>query len=71
MTALDLIEQLQEAIEDGTIDMHSDVRYASQPRYPFENEIEDEIRIHNGKVYLAESHQIGYLPQPIRDELGW
>lgn len=72
MTVADLIAALEMQ------DPNAEVRLATQPAWPFENEIgsveqvdltEDgeEARV----VYLAESAQIGYLPEEAKEAFGW
>ena len=74
MTVADLIEELKWMPEGA------EVRFASQPSWPFEYSIDDVIsaEIENrrtgeaeGVVYLAEGRQLGYLPSEAKDELGW
>ena len=72
MTVEELIEELK--YYDGELE----VRFASQPSWPFEYSIngiiETTIKEHNNKykaVYLEEGRQIGYLPKEAKDELGW
>lgn len=51
------------------------VRFASQPNWPFEYSIESMIVSEQpgppDVVYLAEDQQLGYLPRSIKEELGW
>ena len=74
MTVADLIEELKGMPEDA------EVRFASQPNWPFEYNINDviSVEIENRRtgeeeevVYLAEGRQLGYLPSEAKDELGW
>ena len=74
MTVADLIEELKCMPEDA------EVRFASQPNWPFEYNINDviSVEIENRRtgeeeevVYLAEGRQLGYLPSEAKDELGW
>lgn len=68
MTVQDLIDSLE------GMDPKAEVRFASQPSYPFEYSIygviETEVK---GEtiVYLEEGRQIGYLPREAKDDLGW
>ena len=53
-----------------------EVKYASQPNWPFENSIADTMvfdleQENPDVVYLAEKRQLGYLPGIIKNELGW
>lgn len=77
-------EKLLELIEQYPDDC--EIRFASQPAWPFEYSIED---IHfqksdndigddmdtdtesTGIIYLVEGRQIGYLPGNVSKELGW
>ena len=74
MTVQDLIDELE------YLNPETEVRFASQPNWPFEYSItevvvcSDEGR--NGEeekqvAYLGEGRQIGYLPGAAKDELGW
>ena len=74
MTVADLIEELK-WMPDG-----AEVRFASQPNWPFEYSIDDviSVEIENRRtgeaeevVYLAEGRQIGYLPSEAKNELMW
>ena len=78
MTVEELIEELK--FYDGELE----VRFASQPSWPFEYSIsgtlqvriETESRNDDGYetedvVYLEEGRQIGYLPSEAKEELGW
>jgi hypothetical protein len=74
MTVADLIEELKCMPEDA------EVRFASQPNWPFEYNIADVISVeienrHTGEeeevVYLAEGRQLGYLPSEAKEWLGW
>ena len=72
MTVEELIEELK------FLDKELEVRFASQPSWPFEYSINGAIRAtvreHNNKydvVYLEEGRQLGYLPAEAVDELGW
>jgi hypothetical protein len=74
MTVRQLIEELEFMNQDA------EIRFASQPNWPFEYSIDDvvSVDIENRRtgdeeevVYLAEGRQIGYLPGEAKDELGW
>ena len=78
MTAQELIEEMEWAIEQnkGCVE----VRFASQPKWPFEYsidtavtvEVEDENTDEKEKVvYLSEGTQLGYLNELARSEMGW
>jgi hypothetical protein len=62
------------------LDPDMEVRFASQPNYPFEYDINDivVVEVENKRtgdseevVYLEEGRQIGYLPGDVSRELGW
>ena len=79
MTVRELIEDLKLVDED------CDVRFASQPSWPFEYSIGRVVQAGVEKpdkhtydgyetedvVYLEEGRQLGYLPGTAKDELGW
>jgi len=66
------VDELKEVLEYYDGDM--EVRFASQPNWPFEYSINDAVLVKtdDGEViYLEEGHQIGYLPSRAKDELNW
>jgi len=74
MTVRQLIEELEFMNQDA------EIRFASQPSWPFEYDIDDVIstEIENRRtgeaeevVYLAEGCQLGYLPSEAKNELMW
>ena len=79
MTVGELIEELKYVNED------CEVRFASQPSWPFEYSINGVVQAVVEKpdkhtydgyetedvVYLEEGRQIGYLPSEAKEELGW
>jgi hypothetical protein len=74
MTVRQLIEELEFMNQDA------EIRFASQPNWPFEYSIDDIVSVdienrltgeEEEVVYLAEGRQIGYLPGEAADELGW
>ena len=74
MTVRELIEELQFMNQDA------EVRFASQPNWPFEYDIDSivSVEIENRRtgedeevVYLEEGRQIGYLPKEAKSELNW
>jgi len=79
MTVEELIEKLR------LFDQDAQVRFASQPRWPFEYSINGVVQAVIEKsgeytddgyetedvVYLEEGRQLGYLPGGAKDELGW
>ena len=79
MTAQELIEEMEWAIEQNKGD-DVEVRFASQPKWPFEYsidtavtvEVEDEDTDEKEKVvYLGEGTQLGYLNEDAAREIGW
>jgi hypothetical protein len=74
MRVRELIEELE------GMNPEAEVRFASQPSWPFEYNIqgvvecnpEDESDNEPAEVvYLVEGNQIGYLPGEVKDEIGW
>ena len=73
MTVGELIEELR------LFNQEAQVRFASQPSWPFEYSIYGVIQTtvkdirdnEEDVVYLEEGQQIGYLPSEAKDELGW
>ncbi len=78
MTVEELIMELENLPPDA------EVRFAGQPNWPFEYSIAsvniiyeegddpDDIRDdHSPVVYLAEGMQLAYLPEHVKEELGW
>jgi hypothetical protein len=58
-------------------DLDAEVRLAHQPAWPFEYAIDPtntavQVDLDGGPmVYLGEGAQLGYLPEPARQQLGW
>ena len=51
-----------------------EVRFASQPSWPFEYSILNAVLAHVDEedvIYLEEGSQLGYLPREAKEELGW
>ena len=69
MTIGELIAELEDLDED------MEVRFASQPAWPFEYSISGVAWTPDGEsdrvVYLVEGDQLGYLPSEVKTELGW
>ena len=71
MTVAELIQELE------YMDPNTEVRFASQPNWPFEygiRSVTPEVATKTSidpVVYLEEGRQIGYLPSEAKDELGW
>jgi len=72
------VEELIEILEGCT--PGAEVRFASQPNWPFEYSIESAIEVDldgnntgiaKDVVYLEEGSQIGYLPEAAKFELSW
>ena len=85
MTAIELIEELEFAIErNGGEDV--EVRTAQQPKWAFEYSIDEAVTVcevedefdddartppKNVIVYLSEGSQLGYLNENAAREMGW
>lgn len=74
MTVRELIEELE------GMNPEAEVRFASQPSWPFEYSVsgvvgistdDEDDRTDAETVYLVEGTQIGYLPGEVKDEIGW
>ena len=72
MTVQDLIDELE------YLNPETEVRFASQPSWPFEYSISEVVVANVEKrgeeeevAYLGEGRQIGYLPGSAKEELGW
>jgi len=70
MTVEELFYFLEENLDNGTIDLDTEVRFASQPHYPLESSIEN-VQYIDGIVYLAEDHKENYLPKEVAEALNW
>lgn len=64
MRVQDLIEMLED------MDPEAHVRLAFQPEWPLEHRIEKAIEV-DGKVYISDGGQIGYLPTKVAVKLEW
>lgn len=64
MTVEELIQELQ------YVDRNLEVNFASQPSWPFEYSVSGVVES-EGKVWLVEGSQLGYLPEKVRDDIGW
>jgi hypothetical protein len=71
VTVTDLIQELEGCDPDA------EVRIAQQPAWPLEYAIDPanpavEVDLDGTTVvYLGEGAQLGYLPEPARQQLGW
>ena len=66
------VSELKGILEHYDDDM--EVRFASQPNWPFEYSILDAVLAHVDEedvIYLEEGQQLGYLPREAKEELGW
>ena len=66
------VSELKEILEHYDDDM--EVRFASQPNWPFEYSILDAVMAHVDEedvIYLEEGQQLGYLAREAKEELGW
>ena len=81
MNIRDLIEELEMIADENDDGQEIEVRFASQPSWPFEYSIDgiviapkfDDQDNDTGQtiVYLGEGQQLGYLPRVVKNELGW
>jgi len=81
MNIRDLIEELEMIADENDDGQEIEVRFASQPSWPFEYSIDgvviapkfDDQDNDTGQtiVYLGEGQQLGYLPIVVKNELGW
>ena len=77
MTVGDLKNELEYLMEDGSVTENTEIRMAQQPQWAFEYDIRDCLSVvTNSKtsepvVYLEEGTQLGYLPEDVREEIGW
>jgi len=66
MTVQELINELE------YLNPEAEVRFASQPSWPFEYSITEVVVSDEEEIaYLGEGRQIGYLPGNVTDKLGW
>lgn len=70
MTVEELFYFLEDNLDNGTIDLDTEVKFASQPHYPLESSIDDAQYI-DGIVYLSENHKDRYLPAEVAEALNW
>ena len=66
------VSELKEILEYYDDDM--EVRFASQPNWPFEYSILDAVMVNVDEediIYLEEGQQLGYLNHKAKEELGW
>ena len=66
------VSELKEILEYYDDDI--EVRFASQPKWPFEYSILDAVMVNVDEedvIYLEEGRQLGYLPGEAKEELGW
>ena len=64
MTVEELIQELQYQ------DPELEVRIASQPSWPFEYKVNG-VGESEGKVWIVEGDQLGYLPEVVASDIGW
>lgn len=64
MTVQEFINELE------GLDPEMEVRFASQPSWPFEYSIKSILPV-GEIVYLEEGTQLGYLPGEAAEALGW
>ena len=66
------VSELKGILEYYDDDM--EVRFASQPNWPFEYSILDAVMVNVDEediIYLEEGQQLGYLNHKAKEELGW
>ena len=77
MTIGELRDELDYLIEHEQVSKNTELRLAHQPTWAFEYSLSSDVSvvedIDNGEpvAYIAEGHQIGYLPQAAADAVGW
>ena len=71
MTVGELKRHLYELSEDGQINEDTEVMIAVQPQWAFEHSISHDVATADGKLYLAEACQEGYLNEEAAKALGW
>ena len=81
MTIGEIIERLEEARD--VLGEGAEVRIATGLSWPFENTIQDLHIVKTdvddpsycdediGVVYIEEGSQIGYLPEQVKEQIGW
>lgn len=74
MTTQELITELEQ------MNPNSEIRFACQPAWPFEYSVDGVVPVGDNEedeefsseiIYLVEGRQIGYLPEEVRNEIGW
>jgi hypothetical protein len=65
------VGELMEILEN--LDPDTEVRLATQRQWPFEYTVGGVAEPLDGTtpLYLAAGKQLGYLPENVREELGW
>jgi hypothetical protein len=69
MSPTSTVGELIAALEN--YDDDTPVRLAIQPGWPFEHHCGPIAEDDDGTVWIADGGQIGYLPDPAREALGW
>lgn len=74
-TLADLKELIDRLDEDGYNLEDIKVRFASQPSWPLAYGIDRAVLQHDEEdeleLWLVEDRQIGYLPGPVKEKIGW
>ena len=66
----DILQEIEESFgEEEAGEM--DIRFASQPNWPFEYSVGRDYAVFDNGIYLAERDQTRYLPGDVSRELGW
>ena len=72
MTVGELKQHLYELSEGGFVNEDTEIMIAVQPQWAFEHSISSyDVATADGKMYLAESGQDGYLNEEAASALGW
>ena len=75
MTLGELKEEIDYLIEHEGVSENVDVRFASQPNWPFEYSITNMTHVQdeqgNLAVYMEEGSQLGYLDENAKEAIGW
>ena len=75
MTLGELKEEIEYLIESEGVSENVDVRFASQPNWPFEYSISSMQQAEdddgNLAIYMEEGSQLGYLAEHAKEAIGW
>ncbi|WP_415942046.1 hypothetical protein [Streptomyces sp. 067-1] len=65
LTVGHLLRQLQ------GLDPHLPIRLAVNPDFPFAHYVGADVVVQDGKAFIGDDGQEGYLPTAVRDALAW